>query len=74
MDPDSPFYGYLSAEEQILIRSGCAMLFDETKAESYRFWGKIYGTSGDYYVLQSVIYHPFQHPKAQYRLVIRICT
>ncbi|OQV14127.1 putative Radial spoke head protein 9-like protein [Hypsibius exemplaris] len=72
MDPSSPLTTSLSTEENLLIRTGCRILESECKQSTFRFWGKVYGTQNDYYIVQSTIIHPFQMPTTYYSRDARI--
>ncbi|GAU98651.1 hypothetical protein RvY_09770 [Ramazzottius varieornatus] len=72
MDSGSPLANSLSIEENLLIRAGCRILESECKQGTFRFWGKVFGTQNDYYVLQSTTIHPFQMLTTYYSRDARI--
>jgi hypothetical protein len=54
--------------EWFKIRLAMKKLMVESDAVSLRFWGKIYGTTADYYIIQGSLRHyPLQDPKLPYK-------
>ncbi|OQV13045.1 hypothetical protein BV898_12702 [Hypsibius exemplaris] len=67
MNENSPIYSQLTPEENILIRASCVILSEESKQlHRYRFWGKIFGTQNDYFIVQSTTLNPYELPVTQY--------
>ncbi|XP_055341620.1 radial spoke head protein 9 homolog [Paramacrobiotus metropolitanus] len=72
MDPQSPLASSISVEENLFIRTGCRLLESDTKQGPFAFWGKVFGTQNDYYVIQASTLHPFRAPVTYYSRDARI--
>ncbi|GAU87114.1 hypothetical protein RvY_00011 [Ramazzottius varieornatus] len=66
MQRNSPARSFLSPEECALIEAACVTLRESNKPSKFAFWGKIHGIQNDYYIVQSYVFVPQEHPATFY--------